>query len=112
MRKKIKASVIKDTIWINDSPAVQSDHGLLDGIPQSMDRYVKAVEDALPQLAVEDGVVCLEDVWLETSLPKDLLSDILKQRTLKWPANIERILLNANEFVTRPAPATEEEKQG
>jgi|GEM_PF-3378889 len=112
MNKKIKTSVIKDTIWISDSQASQINYDLMDGIPQGIERYIKAVEEVLPLLLVEDGVVRLEDIWLETSLPLDLLRDIIKKSPLKWPANIERISLDANEYVVRPATDTEEEMQG
>lgn len=99
---KINAPVIKDTIWINENQAAQIDYNLMDGITEEIGHYTKAVESALPQLIVEDGVLRMEDIWLETSLPNELLIHIVKECPMKWPANVERIQLNTKEFVNRP----------
>lgn len=99
---KIKAPVINETIWINENQAAQIDYNLLDGISEEIEHYIKAVEAALPELVVEDGVLRLEDIWLETSLPHDLLIQIVKECPIQWPENVERIQLNKKEFVKRP----------
>lgn len=105
MENKEQNAVIRGPIWINESQAAQLNFNLLDGISTDIEHYVKAVEQALPQLPVEDGVVRLDDVWLETSLPRDLLRHILEHSILRWPANVERIRLAKDRFLERPPGA-------
>jgi len=59
-----------------------------------LDKYVKAVELALPQLPVENGKVRFETLWLETALPEDLLLEILANHELELPPNVEQIISN------------------
>jgi hypothetical protein len=65
--------------------------------PQSddemLERYKVAVERALPRVPVKNGVVEIDSVWVETSLPYDLLEAILRRDDLKLPPNVERIHL-------------------
>jgi hypothetical protein len=56
-------------------------------------RYKVAVERALPRVPVKNGVVEIDSVWVETSLPYDLLEAILRREDLVRPANVERIVL-------------------
>lgn len=103
VKKYVNAPLISVPVWLNPNHVEQT-CDLLEGIPerQQVDKYVKAVEQVLPQLAVEDGVVALNDIWLETSLPRDLLRYIVDQRRFVWPANVERIQIGKATFVDRP----------
>lgn len=56
-------------------------------------RYKVAVERALTRVPVKNGVVEIDSVWVETSLPYDLLESILRREDLVRPANVERIVL-------------------
>jgi hypothetical protein len=56
-------------------------------------RYKVAVERALPRVPVKNGVVEIDSVWVETSLPYDLLEAILRREDLVRPPNVERIVL-------------------
>jgi hypothetical protein len=57
--------------------------------------YKAAVERTLPRLPVKNGVVDIDSIWVETSLPYDILLAILRRDDLKLPANIERIHLKS-----------------
>ncbi len=57
-----------------------------------LDKYVKAVERALPQLSVDNGTVRFETLWLETALPEDLLLEILANYELELPPNVDKIV--------------------
>jgi hypothetical protein len=65
-------------------------------VPQDdemLERYKLAVERALPRVPVKNGVIEIDSVWVETSLPYDLLEAILRREDLVRPANVERIVL-------------------
>lgn len=65
-------------------------------VPDEMlDRYKVAVERALPRVPVKNGVIEIDSVWVETSLPYDLLEAILRRDDLVKPGNVERIVLRA-----------------
>jgi hypothetical protein len=57
-------------------------------------RYKDAVERALPHLPVKNGVVDIDSIWVETSLPIGLLRTLLQRADLKLPENVERVNLN------------------
>jgi len=59
------------------------------------DRYKDAVERSIPRVPVKNGVVDIDSIWVETSLPHDLLRSILRREDLKLPANVERINLKS-----------------
>ena len=69
-------------------------------------RYKQAVERAIPHLPVRNGVVDIDSVWVATSLPYDLLQEILARNDLELPENVERIStksqLNTGEHHERP----------
>ncbi len=58
---------------------------------EMLDRYKVAVERALLRVPVKNGVVEINSVWVETSLPYDLLEMILRRDDLQRPPNVERI---------------------
>jgi hypothetical protein len=57
--------------------------------------YKVAVERILPRIPVKNGVVDIDSIWVETSLPYDLLLAILRRDDLELPDNIERIHLKS-----------------
>lgn len=54
-------------------------------------RYKDAVESALSRLPVKNGVVDIDSIWVETSIPYGLIRGILRRDDFKLPANVERI---------------------
>jgi len=64
-------------------------------------KYRRAIEKALAEIPVENGSVHLNSIWLETSLPQDLIIEIIKDNELKFPDNVERIVLEDGEVVGR-----------
>lgn len=58
-------------------------------------KYRRAIEKALAEIPVENGSIHINSIWLETSLPKDLIAEIIKDKhnELKFPANVERIVM-------------------
>jgi len=58
---------------------------------EMFNRYKQAVERVIPHLPVRNGVVDIDSVWAETSLPYDLLREILSREDLTLPENVQRI---------------------
>jgi len=58
--------------------------------------YKQAVERALTHLPVKNGVINIDAVWIETSIPYEILHEILRLEDLQLPANVERINLKSN----------------
>jgi hypothetical protein len=54
-------------------------------------RYKEAVERVISHLPVKNGVVDIDSIWIETSLPYDLLRTLLRRNDLKLPDNVDRI---------------------
>jgi hypothetical protein len=54
-------------------------------------RYKQAVEKAIARLPAKNGVVDIDSIWVETSLPYDLLQEILTRDDLVLPEHVERI---------------------
>jgi hypothetical protein len=84
--------------------------------PQSddemLERYKVAVERSLPRVPVKNGVVEIDSVWVETSLPYDLLEVILRREDLKLPPNVERIHLRTRAQQGEPgAPSKRRRKR-
>lgn len=94
-------NAIKGPIWIKDHVTSHEEPSLLEGIPEDLDKYARAVERALPELPVEDGAIHLQELWIETGLPYDLLETLLKRYPLRWPSNVQRIRLRS-EVLMRP----------
>ena len=57
--------------------------------------YKAAVERALPRVPVKNGVVDIDSIWVETSIPFDILETILRREDLTIPPNVERIHLKS-----------------
>ena len=47
-----------------------------------LSRYIKSIEKTLNELYVKDGYVELNDLWVATSLPKDLILEIVRKYEL------------------------------
>ena len=56
-----------------------------------LSRYKQAVERVIPHLPVRNGVVDIDSVWVETSIPYQLLGEILARDDLALPENVQRI---------------------
>ena len=54
-------------------------------------RYKQAVERAIPHVPVKNGVVEIDSLWVETSIPYTLLKEILARNDLILPENVQRI---------------------
>ena len=54
-------------------------------------RYKQAVERAIPHVPVKNGVVEIDSLWVETSIPYSLLQEILARGDLVLPENVQRI---------------------
>ncbi len=57
-----------------------------------IEKYRRAIEQTVAKLPVVDGSVSLESIWLENSLPRDLITEILQQGELHLPENVRRIV--------------------
>jgi len=53
--------------------------------------YKLALERVIARLPVKNGVVDIDSIWIETSIPYDLLRTILQRDDLVLPENVERI---------------------
>ncbi len=53
--------------------------------------YCRALEKALEKVPVRNGVVSVEDLWLETAIPVDLIVELLESDGVKIPPHIERV---------------------
>jgi len=54
-------------------------------------RYKQAVEQAILHVPVKNGVVEIDSLWVETSIPYSLLQQILNRDDLVLPENVQRI---------------------
>ncbi|MBC7098445.1 hypothetical protein H5T52_04930 [Candidatus Bipolaricaulota bacterium] len=55
------------------------------------DGYRRAIEAALTRVPVHDGVVSVRDIWIETSLPVDLVVELLKENGIRFPPHVKRV---------------------
>lgn len=62
--------------------------------------YKQAVERAIGRIPVKNGVVCIDSIWVETSLPYEILHRVLKREDLILPGNVERV--NTKSSVREP----------
>ncbi|HEW92950.1 MAG TPA: hypothetical protein ENF81_10505 [Thermotogaceae bacterium] len=60
---------------------------------QEIEKYVRAVESSLLKVPIRQGNhVYLSDIWLVTSLPKDLIVEIIKKYQIELPENVKTII--------------------
>jgi len=64
----------------------------VEGLEAYRERYREAIERVLPLLPVVNGTISIDSIWVETSLPRDLIIEIV-QEGLRLPANVERIVI-------------------
>ena len=57
--------------------------------------YKLALERVIARLPVKNGVVDIDSIWIETSIPYDILRTILQRDDLVLPENVERINLKS-----------------
>ncbi|MGB9757328.1 MAG: hypothetical protein ACPLRP_02470 [Candidatus Bipolaricaulaceae bacterium] len=53
--------------------------------------YCRALEKAFERVPVRNGVVSVQDLWLETAIPVDLIVELLESDGVKIPPHIERV---------------------
>lgn len=53
--------------------------------------YRLAIERALERVPVRNGVVLLRDLGLWTSLPEDLILDLLRENGVRMPEHVRRV---------------------
>ncbi len=64
--------------------------------------YKQAVERALQHLPVKNGVINIDAIWVETSIPYDILNQLLRREDLVLPGNVERINLKSSAKASDP----------
>jgi hypothetical protein len=72
--------------------------------------YKIAVERAMPRLPVKNGVIDIDSIWIETSIPYEILQEILRREDLELPDNVERINLKSR--VEKPRDDSPPAKRG
>lgn len=63
----------------------------VEGLEAYRQRYREAIERVLPELPVENGTISIDSIWVETSLPRDLIIEIAREGGLALPLNVEQI---------------------
>ena len=58
--------------------------------------YKQALERAIARLPVKNGVVNIDAIWTETSIPYDLLRKLLQREDLRLPESVDRINLKSH----------------
>ena len=58
--------------------------------------YKQAIERAIAHLPVKNGVVNIESIWIETSIPYKILDELLRRDDLELPDNVDRINLKSS----------------
>lgn len=53
--------------------------------------YCRALERAFARVPIRNGVVSVEDLWLETAIPLDLIVELLESDGVKIPPHVERV---------------------
>jgi hypothetical protein len=62
---------------------------------EMLGNYRQSLERAIARLPVKNGVVDIDAIWIETSIPYDLLRTLLQRKDLQLPENVERINLKS-----------------
>lgn len=55
-------------------------------------RYAEAIESALKKVPVKNREVSIHAIHLETSLPYDLIEELLEKEKINFPDNVDRIV--------------------
>jgi hypothetical protein len=57
-----------------------------------LEKYVRAIEKSLTQMVLREmNSVDVSEIWIDTSIPVDLIVEILKTRQLKIPEELQAI---------------------
>lgn len=56
------------------------------------ERYAGAVEEALDRVAAKNGKVRIRQIQLETSVPKDLILEVLGKGIVEFPDRVDQII--------------------
>ncbi|WP_448535347.1 hypothetical protein [Pseudothermotoga sp.] len=57
-----------------------------------LEKYVRAIEKSLTQMVLREmNSVDVSEIWIDTSIPVDLIVEILKTRQLKIPEELQTI---------------------
>lgn len=70
-----------------------------------IDKYKKAIEKTLAELPVENGIITFENIWLELTLPEDLMFEILTRDDLILPNNVERVVTKEGKILAEQKPS-------
>ena len=68
----------------------------LEILEEMADSYKQAIEKALSRLPVKNGVINIDSIWVETSIPYEILNVLLRSEDLVLPDNVERINMKSN----------------
>jgi len=55
-------------------------------------RYAEGIESALEKIAVKNKLVEVNQIQLETAIPRDLIIEILDRETVQFPDRVKRII--------------------
>jgi len=58
--------------------------------------YKLAIEKAITHLPIKNGVINIDSIWVETSIPYEILNEILRENDLVLPDNVDRINVKSN----------------
>jgi hypothetical protein len=64
--------------------------------------YKLAIEKAITHLPIKNGVINIDSIWVETSIPYEILNEVLRQDDLVLPDNVDRINLKSNVRANEP----------
>jgi hypothetical protein len=68
---------------------------------EDMEKYIKAIESSLFKVPIrEEGSIYLSDIWLVTSLPRDLIIEVLKNYHVEMPENV-KIIVDGKKVIKR-----------
>ncbi|MFP4589555.1 MAG: hypothetical protein ACLFO3_06290 [Candidatus Acetothermia bacterium] len=57
-------------------------------------RYVEAIESVLEKIPIKNRKVSIHAIHLETSLPYDLLEELLEEKKVEYPDNLDKIIFD------------------
>ena len=57
-------------------------------------RYAEAVENVLKRIPVKNGEVSIDAIHVETSLPYDLIEELIDEGMVELPKRVNRIIKN------------------
>jgi len=58
--------------------------------------YKQAIERAISHLPAKNGVVSIDSIWVETSIPQDILLTLLERGDIELPDRVERINMKSS----------------